>query len=52
MLLSIWKYAIFAAAMVAAIITPDPTAVSMLIVLIALSTLYFASILLLKLFGR
>jgi len=52
MLLSIWKYAIFAAALVAAIITPDPTAVSMLIVLIALSTLYFASILLLKLFGR
>lgn len=52
MLLSVWKYAIFAAALVAAIITPDPTAVSMLIVLVALSALYFISILLLKFFGR
>jgi len=52
MLLSVWKYAIFAAAIIAAIITPDPTAVSMLIVLVALSALYFVSILLLKFFGR
>ncbi len=52
MLLSVWKYAIFVAAVVAAIITPDPTAVSMLIVLVALSALYFISILLLKFFGR
>jgi sec-independent protein translocase protein TatC len=52
MLMSIWKYAIFGAAVIAAIITPDPTALSMLIVLVALSTLYFISILLLKFFGR
>lgn len=52
MLISIWKYAIFAAAVIAAIITPDPTAVSMLIVMAALSTLYFVSVLMLKIFGR
>lgn len=51
-LISVWKYAVFAAAVIAAIITPDPTAVSMLIVMAALSTLYFVSIGLLKLFGR
>lgn len=51
-LLGIWRYAIFAAAVVSAIITPDPTAFSMLIVMGALLVLYFASVLLLKLFGR
>ncbi len=51
-LLSIWKYAIFSSAVIAAIITPDPTAMSMLIVMAALSTLYFVSIVMLKLFGR
>jgi sec-independent protein translocase protein TatC len=52
MLLSYWKYAVFAAAVIAAIITPDPTAFSMLLVMGALTTLYFISIALLKLFGR
>ena len=51
-LLHIWRYAIFAAALVAAIITPDPTAISMLIVMAALVGLYFLSLGLLKLFGR
>ncbi len=52
MLLKVWRYAIFAATIVSAIITPDPTAFSMLIVLTALSSLYFFSILLIKLFGN
>jgi sec-independent protein translocase protein TatC len=52
MLLSYWKYAVFASAVIAAIITPDPTAFSMLLVMGALTTLYFISIALLKLFGR
>lgn len=51
-LLKVWRYAIFAAALVAAIITPDPTAISMLIVMAALTGLYFLSVGLLKLFGR
>lgn len=51
-LLAIWKYVVFGASIVAAVITPDPTAFSMLIVLAALIGLYFVSILLLKLFGR
>jgi sec-independent protein translocase protein TatC len=51
-LMSIWRYAVFAASVIAAVITPDPTAFSMLLVTFALSTLYFGSILLLKLFGR
>lgn len=51
-LLSIWKYAVFAASIVAAVITPDPTAFSMILVMVALTALYFTSILLLKLFGR
>jgi Sec-independent protein secretion pathway component TatC len=38
--------------LVAAIITPDPTAISMLIVMAALIALYFVSIGLLCLFGR
>jgi sec-independent protein translocase protein TatC len=51
-LLSVWKYAVFGASVAAAIITPDPTAFSMLIVMGALVGLYFLSIALLKLFGR
>ncbi len=52
MLVRIWRYAVFGATVVAAIITPDPTAISMLIVMAALVGLYFISIVLLKLFGR
>jgi len=52
LLLSIWRYAVFGAALVAMIITPDPTAFTMLLVTAALSTLYFGSVLLLKIFGR
>jgi sec-independent protein translocase protein TatC len=51
-LLSFWRYAIVGSALVAAIITPDPTAISMLIVMGALVGLYFISVLLLRLFGR
>lgn len=47
-----WKYAIVCATLVAAVITPDPTAFSMLLVMGALIALYFLSIILLKLFGR
>lgn len=52
MLLKVWRYAIFGAAFIAAVITPDPTAMSMLIVMAALVGLYFMSVLLLRLFGR
>lgn len=51
-LLSFWRYAVFAAAVIAAIITPDPTAISMLLVMAALTALYFISIALLKMFGK
>lgn len=51
-LMGFWRYAIFGAAVVSAIITPDPTAFSMLIVMGALLVLYFTSVLLLRLFGR
>lgn len=51
-LLGFWRYAIFGAAVVSAIITPDPTAFSMLIVMGALLVLYFLSVILLRLFGR
>ena len=51
-LISIWRYAVFAAAVVAAVITPDPTAMSMLMVMGALIMLYFISIILLKIFGK
>lgn len=51
-LIKVWKYAVFGAAAVAAVITPDPTAFSMLIVMGALVGLYFLSIGLLKVFGR
>jgi sec-independent protein translocase protein TatC len=52
LLLSYWKYAVFGAAIIAAVITPDPTAFSMLLVMGALTALYFISIVLLKVFGR
>ncbi len=52
MLIKIWRYAILGASLLAAVITPDPTAISMLIVMAALIGLYFLSVLLLKLFGR
>jgi len=52
LLLSYWKYAVFGASVIAAIITPDPTAFSMLLVMGALTALYFISIVLLKIFGR
>jgi sec-independent protein translocase protein TatC len=52
MLISIWRYAIVGASLLAAVITPDPTAISMLIVMAALIGLYFISVLLLKIFGR
>jgi sec-independent protein translocase protein TatC len=52
LLLSIWKYAVAGITVVAAVVTPDPTAMSMLMVMGALIALYFLSILLLKVFGR
>lgn len=52
MLIAIWKYAVAGITVVAAIVTPDPTAMSMLMVMAALIGLYFLSILLLKIFGR
>jgi len=51
-LLGIWRYVIFGAAVMAAIITPDPTAFSMLIVMAALLVLYFVSVTVLRLCGR
>jgi sec-independent protein translocase protein TatC len=51
-LLGFWRYAILVSAMVAAIVTPDPTVISMLIVMMALVGLYFGSVLLLKVFGK
>ncbi len=51
-LISVWRYAILGASLIAAVITPDPTAISMLIVMAALIGLYFLSVLLLKIFGR
>lgn len=52
MLLAMWKYAVAGITVIAAIVTPDPTAMSMLMVMAALTGLYFLSILLLKIFGR
>ena len=51
-LLSVWRYAVVGTSVVAAVITPDPTVVSMLIVMAALVSLYFSTVLLLKMFGR
>lgn len=52
MLLSLWRYALLTSSVVAAVITPDPTVISMLIVMAALSGLYFFTVLLLRAFGR
>lgn len=52
MLLKVWRYAIFGSSVLAALITPDPTAMSMLIVMAALVGLYFLSVLILKCFGK
>ena len=51
-LIKIWRYAVVGAAVVAAVITPDPTAVSMLLVTGALIGLYAITVVVLKLFGR
>lgn len=51
-LIKIWRWAVFGASVVALIITPDPTAFSMLLVMGALIGLYSISVLLLRLFGR
>lgn len=51
-LLKMWRYAILVSSLVAAVVTPDPTVISMLIVMAALIALYFGSVILLKLFGK
>jgi len=51
-LIKIWRYAVLASSVVAMLITPDPTAFSMLLVMGALIGLYSITIVLLKLFGR
>lgn len=51
-LLSFWRYAVVGSSVLAAIITPDPTVFSMLIVWAALVGLYFSTILLMKIFRR
>lgn len=51
-LLKVWRYAIIVCSMVAAVVTPDPTVISMLIVMVALVSLYFGSVLLLRVFGK
>ncbi len=51
-LIKIWRYAVVGASVVALVITPDPTAVSMLLVTGALIGLYSITVLVLKLFGR
>lgn len=47
-LIRLWKYALILIALVAAVVTPDPTAMSMILVMLALITLYFLSYLLLR----
>jgi len=51
-LLKFWRYAIFAAGILAAVVTPDPTAFSMLVTMAALVALYGLSIILVKFFGK
>ena len=51
-LMSLWKYALVGITIVAAVITPDPTAFSMLLVMAALMGSYFVSVIMLKFFGR
>jgi sec-independent protein translocase protein TatC len=48
MLIKVWRFAIFGTALVACVITPDPTAFSMLLVMAALNGLYILSIIMLK----
>ncbi|HEY9719974.1 MAG TPA: twin-arginine translocase subunit TatC [Trichormus sp.] len=47
-LVRLWKYALILIAMVAAVVTPDPTAMSMIMVMLALMTLYFLSYIMLR----
>jgi len=51
-LLKFWRYAIFGAGIIAAVVTPDPTAFSMLVTMAALVALYGLSIILVKSFGK
>ena len=51
-LIKIWRYVLVGASVVAMIVTPDPTVVTMVMVLFALLGLYAITILLLRLFGR
>lgn len=51
-LIRMWKYALVGITLVAAVVTPDPTAFSMILVMLALVGLYIISIVLLKVFGR
>ncbi|HIA55054.1 MAG TPA: twin-arginine translocase subunit TatC [Candidatus Melainabacteria bacterium] len=51
-LLKFWRYAIFGAGILAAVVTPDPTAFSMLVTMAALVALYGLSIILVKFFGK
>lgn len=51
-LIKIWRYAVVGASVIALIITPDPTAISMLLVMGALIGLYAITVVVLKLFGR
>ncbi len=51
-LIKFWRYAVFGASVVALVITPDPTAFSMFMVMGALIGLYAITVVLLKLFGR
>ncbi|MBX9572890.1 MAG: twin-arginine translocase subunit TatC [Candidatus Obscuribacterales bacterium] len=51
-LMAVWRYAVVGSSVAAAIITPDPTFISMVIVWAALLGLYFFTIGLLKIFGR
>lgn len=47
-LIRLWKYALILIAMIAAVVTPDPTAMSMILVMLALITLYGLSYVLLR----
>ncbi len=51
-LIKYWRYAVFGASVVALVITPDPTAFSMFMVMGALIGLYSITVVLLKIFGR
>ena len=51
-LIKFWRYAVFGTSVIALVITPDPTAFSMILVMGALMGLYAITVVLLKLFGR